>query len=68
MNGSDWQSAYWHDRRGSDLVHNGRMHVRHSRQSCTEAQQIRRHVNKVKPEFRVAVIRLHQVGASARSI
>ena len=65
MNGADWQSAYWLDRQGSDLVHNGRMHIRHSRQSCAEAQQIRRHMHKVKTEFRVAVIRLHTVSACA---
>jgi hypothetical protein len=68
MNGSDWRSAYWRDLRGSDLVHNGRMHVRHSRKACVKVEQIRRHMGKVRPEFRVAVIRLHTVSASAGSV
>jgi hypothetical protein len=62
---SDWYGAYWRDRRGSDLVHNSRSHIGHSRQAHAEVQQIRRHMEKVKPEFRVTVIRLHTVSASA---
>jgi len=65
VNGSDWQSAYWRDRRGSDLVHNSHTHIRHSRQASAEVQQIRRHMGKVRPEFRVAVVRLHTVSIGA---
>ena len=63
MNG-DWASAYWRDRRGSDLVHNGRQHIRHRRAPCAEVAEIRRHMKQVKSELRIAVIRLHRVSTA----
>lgn len=62
---ADWQSAYWRDLQGSDLVHNGHFHCRSTRSASAEMIKIRRHFRKLKArderQMRM-IIRLHRVG------
>lgn len=63
---ADWASAYWRDRRGSDLCHNGRLHIRNRRGPSAEVGRIRRHLKRLRNATTAQVemvIRLHRVSA-----
>jgi hypothetical protein len=45
-----------------DLICNGHTYISHHRGPCAEAVAIRRHMLRLKPEYRMEVIRLYRMG------